>query len=99
MHEFPANARVRAHAITADSGSKLIRNHQVLGSGRGNLEPALGLRIAQLSAALSGEIQFDPLFGPLAAKDSTGIEDLHGVATARERSAPTETRHRQVEGQ
>jgi hypothetical protein len=33
-HEFPANARVRAHAITADFGSKLIRNQQVTRSGR-----------------------------------------------------------------
>ena len=32
MHEFPASVRVRAHAITADFRSKLIRNQQVLGS-------------------------------------------------------------------
>ena len=32
VHEFPANVQVRAHAITADFVSKLIRNQQVLGS-------------------------------------------------------------------
>jgi hypothetical protein len=32
VDEFPANAHVRVHAITADFGSKLIRNQQVIGS-------------------------------------------------------------------
>jgi hypothetical protein len=32
VHEFPANAHVRAHAITADFRSTLIRNQQVRGS-------------------------------------------------------------------
>jgi hypothetical protein len=32
VHEFPANAHVRAYAITADFGSKLIRNQQVVSS-------------------------------------------------------------------
>jgi hypothetical protein len=33
VHEFPANAHFRARAITADFGSKLIRNQQVVRSG------------------------------------------------------------------
>jgi hypothetical protein len=35
VHEFPANAHVRAHTITKDFGSKLIRNQQVPGSNPG----------------------------------------------------------------
>ena len=34
VHEFPANGLVRAHAITPDFGSKLIRNQQVTRSSR-----------------------------------------------------------------
>jgi len=34
VHEFSVNAHVRTHAITADFGSKLIRNQQVVRSIR-----------------------------------------------------------------
>jgi hypothetical protein len=32
VHEFPTNAHVRAPATSAEFGSKLIRNQQVIGS-------------------------------------------------------------------
>jgi transcriptional regulator with PAS, ATPase and Fis domain len=55
VHEFPANVHVRAHAIIADFGSKLIRNQQVVGSsptaGSRNVKNPATLRSDRIAAS------------------------------------------------